>query len=364
MQIDRRLFENISWSFIFITITLTSIGLVEIYSATSSLSSYYFFKKQLIWWGFAICGMIVFMSFDYNYLKDYAWWIYILSVILLILVLIIGKKSMGAKRWLNLGFFNFQPSELLKLSSILIIAKYFSDEQELKTYNLLEILKIGIFILFPVILVIKQPDLGTGLLVLLVSGSLLLFIGIKRNSLIKIIIGILCFIPFSWHFLKGYQKERILTFLFPERDPLGAGYHVIQSKIAIGSGKFFGKGYLMGLQNKLSFLPEHHTDFIFSVLGEEFGFLGCVILLTLFLIFLFIGINIAKNAKDSFGTLLVVGIMLLFFWQIFINIGMVIGILPVVGIPLPFISYGGTSLVISYCLVGLVLNVGMRRFLF
>ncbi len=364
IQIDRRLFQNIPWSFILITFILTAFGLMEIYSATYTFNSFLYFKKQLVWWGISICGMIFFMLFNYQLLKEYAYVIYFITIILLILVLFIGKKSMGAQRWLNLGFISFQPSELLKLTTIIIIAKYFDDIQEVKTFTLLEIIKPLLLVLFPVLLVIKQPDLGSGLLILFIAISMFLFVGIRKSTIIKIIIFSLIFIPFSWHFLKDYQKKRILTFLFPERDPLGAGYHIIQSKIAIGSGKFFGKGFLKGTQNKLAFLPEHHTDFIFSVIGEELGFIGCVFLIIVFLLFLFKGFNIAKNSKDSFGALLVIGIMCLFFWQFFINIGMVMGLLPVVGIPLPFISYGGTSLFISYCLVGLVINVSMRRYIF
>ena len=363
-QIDRRLLQNISWSFILLSFILTAFGLIEIYSATFTYNSFLYFKKQLIWWGIGICGMIFFMCLNYQILKEYAYVIYFITLILLILVLIIGKKSMGAQRWLNLGFINFQPSELLKLTTIIIIAKFFDEAQEVKNYSLIEILKPLIMVLIPVLLVIKQPDLGSGLLILFVATSMFLFVGIKKSSIIKIITFSILFIPFSWHFLKDYQKKRILTFIFPERDPLGAGYHIIQSKIAIGSGKLFGKGYLKGTQNKLAFLPEHHTDFIFSVIGEELGFIGCVLLIFIFFLFLLKGFEIAKNSKDTFGALLVVGIMFLFFWQFFINIGMVMGLLPVVGIPLPFISYGGTSLFISYCLVGLVLNVNMRRFIF
>ncbi len=364
MKIDRKIFENIAWDLIILTLLLTIIGLIEIYSATYTFNSLYFFKKQLIWWIISFMGMIFFISFDYRLFKDHAYLIHFFTIFLLIIVLIFGKKTMGAKRWIDLGFFSFQPSELLKLSTILIIAKYFSEDNEDKKYSIKEIFPLIILILFPVFLVIIQPDLGTGLLILLVSSTLLLFIGIEKKSLLKIVILIAFFIPFSWHLLKDYQKQRILTFIFPERDPLGAGYHVIQSKIAIGSGKILGKGLLKGTQNKLAFLPEHHTDFIFSVLGEEFGFIGSVILLIIFLLFLFSCIKVAKNSKDYFGKILTSGIMLLFFWQIFINIGMVIGILPVVGIPLPFISYGGTSLFISYSLVGIVLNVSMRRFMF
>jgi len=221
-----------------------------------------------------------------------------------------------------------------------------------------------LIIIIPVVLIVKQPDLGTGLLILFVFSSMLIFIGIKKSSLVKIAASGLILAPLSWNFLKNYQKKRILTFFFPEKDPLGAGYHIIQSKIAVGSGKIFGKGYLHGTQNKLHFLPEEHTDFIFSVFAEEWGFVGTLILVFIYLIFFLTIIHISQKARDNFGALIVLGILFIFFWQFFINIGMVIGILPVVGIPLPLISYGGTSLVVSYSLIGLALNVGMRRYIF
>ena len=364
MKVEKKLIKNLRIDLLVVTILLTIFGLIEIYSATSTYHTLYYFKKQLIWGIISIFGMIFFTIFDYKHLKDYAIPLYILNILLLILVLIIGKKVMGAKRWIDIGPLNFQPSELLKITSIILIAKYFSDIKQENNFSILKIIDLIILLLFPICLVIIQPDLGTGLLVLLVSCSMILFVGIKKSSLLKIFILGCLSLPFFWHFLKDYQKKRILTFIFPEKDPLGAGYHILQSKIALGSGRILGKGFLKGTQNKLAFLPEHHTDFIFSVLGEEFGFVGCLILLILFFLFLLICIDIAKNAKDSFGSLLVIGIMFLFFWQIFINIGMVMGILPVVGIPLPFISYGGTSLFISYCLVGIMLNISLRRYFF
>ncbi len=367
--IDRRLINNFNWLLFVVALLLTSIGIATIYSANYnpegvSYLSFIHVKKQLIWLIVSFFSMIIFISFDYKKLEAYVFPLYIFNVILLIAVLIIGKTSMGAQRWLSLGGFNFQPSELFKFTTILIVAKFFSNESKIKEYSLIEVLKLILMILFPVALIVKQPDLGTGLLILFVFSSMLLFVGIKRSSLIKIIAAGLIFAPLSWNFLKTYQKKRILTFLFPEKDPLGAGYHIIQSKIAVGSGKLFGKGYLHGTQNKLHFLPEEHTDFIFSVFAEEWGFIGTLILISIYIVFFITMINISQKARDNFGALIVIGVLFIFFWQFFINIGMVIGILPVVGIPLPLISYGGTSLVVSYSLIGLVLNVGMRRYIF
>ncbi len=367
--IDKRLLNNFSWMLFILTILITILGIITIYSANyeigkESIISVIHVKKQLIWMFAGLIVMLVFLSFDYKVLEGYVIYLYVLNVILLLAVLIIGKTSMGAQRWLSFGGFNFQPSELFKFTTILLVAKFFSQENQLKKHSIIGILKLIIMILFPVFLIVKQPDLGTGLLILFVFGTLIMFVGIKFSSIIKISALMLLVAPLGWNFLKPYQKKRILTFIFPEKDPLGAGYHIIQSKIAVGSGKIFGKGYLHGTQNKLHFLPEEHTDFIFSVFAEERGFIGCTILIALYLAFFITIINISRKAKDNFGAIIVIGAMLIFFWQFFINIGMVIGILPVVGIPLPLFSYGGTSLLVSYALIGLILNVGMRRYLF
>jgi rod shape determining protein RodA len=369
IQIDRRMIKNFDWKVLILALIITLIGIITIYSANfteygGDFLSVVYVKKQIIWFFISIGVMLIFLTFDYSLLEEYAIHIYIVNIILLIAVMFFGKKSLGAQRWLSFGGISIQPSELFKLTTVIIVAKFFSKEDKLKGYSLLELTKLIVMILIPVLLIVKQPDLGTGLLILALFVSMLLFVGINFSSIIKVVTGALLFIPLFWNFLKPYQKNRILTFIFPERDPLGAGYHIIQSKIAVGSGKLFGKGYLHGTQNKLNFLPEEHTDFIFSVFAEEWGFIGCAILILLYLIFFILLIKISNKAKDNFGALLVLGIMFIFFWQFFINIGMVIGILPVVGIPLPLISYGGTSLVVSYALIGLAINVAMRRYLF
>jgi rod shape determining protein RodA len=215
----------------------------------------------------------------------------------------------------------------------------------------------------PFILIVKQPDLGTGMIVLLIAGSMTVFAKIERRSLLCIIASCTITVPLVWFFLKGYQKRRILTFLDPDRDPLGAGYHVIQSKIAIGSGMISGKGFLKGTQNALAFLPEQHTDFIFSVLAEEWGFIGAFFLLCLFLIFIIWGLNIAYRCREPFGTIIAVGVTAMIFWQVFINTAMTMGLMPIVGVTLPFISYGGSSVITTMICVGLLLNISMRRFL-
>jgi rod shape determining protein RodA len=217
--------------------------------------------------------------------------------------------------------------------------------------------------IIPFLLIVKQPDLGTAMVVALIAGSMTIFVKIERRSLLYFIVSGMLTVPLVWFFMKGYQKNRILTFLNPDRDPLGAGYHIIQSKIAIGSGMFTGKGFLKGTQNALSFLPEQHTDFIFSVLAEEWGLVGCVVLLVIFLMLIIWALNVAHRCRDPFGTILAVGVTAMIFWQVFINIGMAMGLMPVVGVPLPFISYGGSSIITTMICIGLLMNVSMRRFM-
>jgi len=365
--IDRRLIVNFDWKIFILAIIITSIGILTIYSANygfDSSESVFYIKRQIMWLLISIFVMVLFTTFDYKSLEDYTIHIYIINLILLIAVLLIGKKTMGAQRWLAIGGFSFQPSELFKFTTILLVAKFFSKDDFLHKYTIFEITKVIIMVIIPTFLIIKQPDLGTGMLILFVFGTLILFVGIKFSSLVKLIFTVIICIPIGWTFLKPYQKNRLLTFIFPENDPLGAGYHIAQSKIAIGSGKLLGKGFLQGTQNKLNFLPEEHTDFIFSVFAEEWGFIGCVVLIFLYFLFFTSIINVSLKARDNFGAIIAIGVMSIFLWQFFINIGMVIGILPVVGIPLEMISYGGTSLVVSYALLGIVLNVSMRRHLF
>jgi rod shape determining protein RodA len=216
----------------------------------------------------------------------------------------------------------------------------------------------------PFVLIVRQPDLGTAMVVLLIAGSITLYVKIERRTLLCLIAGGASAVPLVWMVLKGYQKQRILTFLNPDRDPLGAGYHIIQSKIAIGSGMLTGKGFLKGTQNALDFLPEQHTDFIFSVLAEEWGLLGSMGVLLAFLLLTTWGLQIAQRSRDAFGTILAVGVTAMIAWQVFINIGMVMGLMPVVGVTLPFVSYGGSSILTMMAGMGLLLNVSMRRFLF
>ncbi len=289
--------------------------------------------------------------------------IYIIGIILLVCVLLYGKYVGGAKRWLMLGPVSAQPSELVKIAVIIVLARYYSRVANPAGLTLRDLFTPFVLAIIPFLLIVRQPDLGTAMLVALIAGSMTVFVKIERRSLLYFIVSGMLTVPLVWFFMKGYQKNRILTFLNPDRDPLGAGYHIIQSKIAIGSGMFTGKGFLKGTQNALSFLPEQHTDFIFSVLAEEWGLVGCVVLLVIFLMLIIWALNVAHRCRDPFGTILAVGVTAMIFWQVFINIGMAMGLMPVVGVPLPFISYGGSSIITTMICIGLLMNVSMRRFM-
>ncbi len=363
---DRRLVQYFDWGLLGLAVLIGCIGLATLYSAVTAETpepQKLVFYKQLIWFAVGLAAMIVAFLFNYKLLDRWSPSIYVFCVILLLAVLFAGKYVGGSKRWLILGPISLQPSELVKLAVIAILARYYSKDAYTRGFTLRELIRPFALILIPFVLIVRQPDLGTAMLLVLIAGSMTLFVKIERRSLITLIASGAIIVPMVWFFLKQYQKQRILVFLNPDRDPLGAGYHIIQSKIAIGSGIFTGKGFLKGTQNALSFLPEEHTDFIFSVLAEEWGFVGSLVLVLLFLILIFWGLNVAIACREPFGTILAVGITAMIFWQVIINIGMAMGLMPVVGVPLPFVSYGGSSVITIAIGIGLLLNVSMRRFL-
>jgi rod shape determining protein RodA len=285
-------------------------------------------------------------------------------LLLLVLVDIIGHSGGGSQRWINLGFFRLQPSEPAKLAIVLVMAKYFQSDEPAKGY-LLRDLWVPFAMVAPLIfLTLIQPDLGTAIILGIVFISMVLMGGLRLRSFAYLVAAGIAFLPIGWQFLKTYQRNRILTFLDPDRDPLGAGYHVIQSQIAIGSGRLFGKGWLHGTQNRLNFLPEQHTDFIFAVFSEEWGFVGCAVLLLLFVIMIGYCLRVVQRAKDRFGALLVFGMLSIIFWHVTINVSMVTGLMPVVGVPLPMVSYGGSALATMMFAIGVIINVSMRRYVF
>ena len=356
-----RFFLTLSGQLWFIVFILSIIGLFNLYSATSYLEpKATLFIKQIIWvcLGFFILWLIT--KIDCRRLYIYAYPIYIFNLFLLLLVLIIASPLMGAKRWLGFGPISFQPSELAKLTLIIVLARYLA-ETDIEIQNLKVFLKMLILTLLPAFLIILEPDLGTALFLLIIFGTMCFLSKVNHKIIIGAIIVSFALLPVFWQFgLKDYQKARILGFLSPQKDPLGIGYHIKQTKIAIGSGQFWGKGFLKGTQNKLRFLPEHYTDFIFSVFAEEWGFIGCMFLLVFYLLLILTGIKIAENACHPFTFLLAAGIISMFFWEIVINIFMALGLLPVVGIPLPFMSYGGSSTLINFIGVGILINIDRR----
>lgn len=364
---DRRMLLTINWPLVGVTAVLFFLGVLNLYSASGfrmeeGLNVDPYFRKQLIWGLMGLPCMAVFMLADYRHLKTAAWPLFWVTVIMLVAVFFVGKTIYGARRWIDFGFMNFQPSELAKISVLVLGARLLSRDT-----GKLDFIQLGVIVgicSLPVLLVIKQPDLGSGLSVFLILGGMVLYRGLTSRVLRTLIVAVPLTLPMAWFTLHDYQKRRIISFLNPESDPKGAGYHKLQSEIAVGSGEIWGKGFLGGTQSHYRFLPEKHTDFALAVFAEEWGFVGCMVLLTLFCAFLYQIALVARDAKDLFGSYLAAGVFFYFFWQILINMGMVLGLMPVVGIPLPFLSYGGSATLVNFCLVGLVLNVSMRRFLF
>lgn len=363
---DRRLITHFNWTYLLLVLMISAIGIANLYSATSSWTTAVppVYLKQFYWLGIGLLIVVLICVFDYRHLEYLSFPLYGGSMLILVLVLAVGRTSMGATRWINLAGVNLQPSEIMKIVIIVALARYFSEKEQLRGFSLRELMVPGLMLGAPALLIMKQPDLGTALLVLCIGGTMAMFAGVRRSTIAFIALSGLVAACGGWFLLHDYQKQRILTFLNPERDPLGAGYHIIQSKIAVGSGGLNGLGFMKGTQSQLSFLPERHTDFAFSVFAEEWGLTGCLLLLILYCLIVLWGLHIALRANDRFGMYLAIGVSAMLFWHIVVNLGMVIGLLPVVGVPLPLFSYGGTSMVTTMISVGILMNVGMRRFMF
>jgi rod shape determining protein RodA len=336
---------------------LIGAGLIILYSASNETPA--IMDKQLLRIGIALFAMWILAQISPGTYRKWTPWFFLGSLLLLGAVLIIGEINKGAQRWLDLWLFQFQPSELLKLAVPMMIAWYLYDKRLPPS---LKSLIIPFFIIIiPAVLIAKQPDLGTALLVTISGFSVILLAGMSIWLIVFFLMVMGACTPILWHFMHGYQRDRILTFFNPERDPLGAGYHIIQSKIALGSGGVFGKGWLMGSQSHLQFLPEHATDFIFSVCGEEFGMMGAIVLIVLYLVIGGRGLYISAYAQDTYSRLLAGGLSLTFLIAAFINIGMVTGVLPVVGLPLPLVSYGGTSMITLIASFGILMSIHTHR---
>lgn len=355
-------------NFAIVIFSLNLIGLVNLYSASHGLSSTglnRLFGQQIVW---LLAGWVVFfiVTFvNYQVVRRWALGIYILNVFALLIVNLFGRTALGAQRWIDLGLFKYQPSETMKVALVILLANIFTSRVKEDGMGIKDLIAPAVYLLIPFILTVAQPDLGTSLLYIAIAGTMLLFVKVKRSIIVAAFLGLIVTIPVAWKYgLKDYQKSRVLTFLSPGRDPRGAGYNSIQSKIAVGSGKILGKGFRKGTQSQLEFLPERHTDFIFSVLSEEHGFVGSITTLALFGILMLLGLRIAQTTSDPYGSIITIGLLAFIFWHFFINIGMVMGILPVVGVPLPLLSYGGSSLLTTMASLGLISSVSYNRSFF
>lgn len=355
-----KLVFHLRWSSIFLIALISGVGFIMLYSASGGNWMPWAYP-QLV--RFSI-GMIILISIScikLQFWRHISYPFYAISFLLLVGVETVGAVGMGAQRWIDLGFISIQPSELMKIALILALARYFSGLNLGEVKRLSFLIPPLLMILAPAALVLRQPDLGTALLLSMIGLSLFFAAGVPFRYFAILGTVTASSFPIGWHFLREYQKNRILTFLEPERDPLGAGYHILQSKIALGSGGFFGKGYMGGTQSHLNFLPEKQTDFIFTMFSEEFGFLGAIILLVLYIALLVQGFSISLENKDTFGKLVALGIVTTLFIYVFINMSMVMGLVPVVGVPLPFVSYGGTALLTLLISFGILLSVDLQR---
>jgi rod shape determining protein RodA len=322
--------------------------------------------KQAVYFVLGLIVMAIGMSIPTHLFHRYAFALYGVGLLLLVAVSSFGVVVNGSRRWLDLGGFNLQPAEFMKLGLLLTVARVLakSPPKDGDLYSFRNLFVPLAYIAIPMALIMKQPDLGTALSLGIVGFGQILFVGVRPKTLITTILLVaVCAYP-AWHMLHDYQQRRILVLLDPEADPQGSGYHITQSKIAVGSGEFLGKGYRQGTQTQLEFLPEHTTDFVFSVLAEEWGFVGCVLMLSLFYALISVMLRIAQRSRDLFACLLTIGVTIQFFAHVFINIGMVIGLMPVVGIPLPLVSYGGSSMLSLMVGLGIVQGVSMRRMMF
>ncbi|MCA9669262.1 MAG: rod shape-determining protein RodA [Myxococcales bacterium] len=356
-----KLRQHFDWPLFLCVLMLSVIGVVNLHSATAS-TEMTLVRKQLFWIGFGLVAFFVMALIDYRAMARFAYPLYGVGLVMLALVLVIGKSINQSQRWLQVGFIGLQPSELMKVLLVIALAKYLNDDPVVEGRKLKDIAIPFLVVGLPVGLVLKQPDLGTALIIFLIFLSVMMLTRLKLRSILMIVAVAALSLPLSWaYLLKDYQKQRIYTFLNPAADPVGAGWQARQSLFAIGSGGFSGKGYMQGTQNQLHFLPERWTDFPFAVWGEEWGFLGSVVMLAIYLFFILWAVKIGTQARDRFGAVICVGVASLFFWHAVISIGMVTGLAPVVGVTLPLVSYGGSSVVTMMMAAGLLMNVSIRK---
>lgn len=379
MRVDRRLAAHFDWTLFFFSLLIPSVGLLVLYSAGYDPDS----SVSLLGWVnmefrsiacakqamYLVGGLIVMgigMAIPTSWFQRYCLVFYGVALLLLLMVAGFGVVVNGSRRWLDLGFFKLQPAEFMKLGLLITMARVLSKAppKNDSQYGITELIVPALWIAIPMGLIMQQPDLGTALSLGIVGAGQILFVGVRPRVLLTLVLAFCALAYPAWHSLHQYQQRRIMVLLNPESDPQGSGYHITQSKIAVGSGELFGKGFQRGTQTQLEFLPEHTTDFVFSVLAEEWGFIGCSFVIGLFFCLIALMLRVAYRSRDLFACLLVIGITTQIFAHVVINIGMVIGLMPVVGIPLPLVSYGGSSLLSLLFGLGIVQGVSMRRNLF
>ena len=359
--IDRRLLQNVDWPLLGATVGLVILSASTLASLQVGRAGGGVALRQLAWFGVGLLALVVMASIDYRRLVRAAPLLYVAGLGTLVAVFMIGRTVSGARRWLLVGPLSVQPSELFKLCFVLMVVWLLTSRWAQPIGKTVLAMAAPVAVV-PAVLIVKQPDLGTALLLFPVMIALLVAAGMRLRILGGLVLAGLAAAPLVWLLLKDYQRERILVFLDPFRDPLGSAYNVIQAKIAIGSGQLLGKGVAGATQSRLSFLPERHTDFIFAVFAETWGFVGCLVLLICYALLLLRGFDIAASTREPVGRLVALGVTMLVATQVLVNVGMVTGLIPVVGIPLPFMSYGGSSMVVSMMALGLLLSVRMRQF--
>lgn len=360
---DKRFLRNLDYVLIGAVLALNLISIIMIGSATAvnvqGDQAYWYVQRQTIFLIINIIIVFFSLSFDYEQLERFAMPLYIINIVMLLAVMLVGQSALGAQRWIQIGSISVQPSEFAKIIMIIVLAKALNDRKA-GLSSIINSLPIIALVMVPFVLVLKQPDLGTSLVFIAILLVMLFIAGMPAKFYVYVAGASMALAPVFWYLLRDHQKKRILVFLDPEKDPYGSGYHIIQSKIAIGSGMLTGKGLFNGTQSQLNFLPENHTDFIFSVIGEELGFIGALVVLILYAVVFYRGLKIAMEAKDDFGALLAIGIVAMFAFHVLVNVGMTIGVMPVTGIPLPFMSYGVSALTTNMFCLGILLNIKAR----
>lgn len=368
MALVRTMRDQFDWALFVAVVAVSTLGVINLYSATSASPARADLYIQQIYWltlGAGVATLIA--AIDYRHFERYGWVAYGVGIVLLVLVFLLGRSIRGSTRWIPIGGFSLQPSELMKVFLIIALAKYLHNDPKTGGRTLKDLVVPGLILALPMGLILKQPDLGTALICAFVFGTIMVLTNLKLRSLVTLAMGFAAAAPLTWFYLlEGYQKGRIESFWAriwgSTEDLRTSGWHTHQSLIAIGSGGFWGKGYMRGTQNQFRFLPDQQSDFPFAVWSEEHGFLGALVLIGLYVFLVLWGLRIASTAKDRFGAVVAVGVSALIFWHAVINLGMVMGLLPVVGLTLPLFSYGGSSVLTMMMGVGLLMNVSMRRF--